>query len=129
MSFFVAAKECQLPKNIVNWRIFIVLDQFYSPSNPKAGQVMLLQFSDDVIEHITLRNNRYSEGEYQYKLLAPDVALLSYQLNRGEEWTISKLLLACDSDRKGKFIYSQSQGSVKPNVRQNTGNYIITNIE
>ncbi|WP_299002639.1 hypothetical protein [uncultured Shewanella sp.] len=122
---FIVVQACQLPSTLAERQLYIVVDQFYTPDNPKAGKVTLLQFFKNGIEQITLMNNQVSEGTYQYELLASNVALLSYQLTHGAEWTISKLLLACDTSIKGKFIYSQTKGSVKPNIRQNTGSFIM----
>ncbi|WP_298768469.1 hypothetical protein [uncultured Shewanella sp.] len=123
------AKDCSLPDVLTNKRIILVIDLFYQPSNPKAGNLHELTLSKDKINDTNLSNKEASHGSYQYNRLNPTVAVLSYQLTLGKELTESKFVFACDSNRTGKYIYSQIQGSVKPNVRQNTGSYIITNIE
>ena len=123
------AKDCHLPDVLTNKRIMLIIDLFYQPSNPKAGNLHELTFSKDKINDTRLSNKEASHGRYQYQRLDPTAGVLNYQLTLGKELTQAKFVFVCDSNRTGKYIYSQIQGSVKPNVRQNTGSYIITNIE
>ncbi|MCL1123086.1 hypothetical protein [Shewanella surugensis] len=125
--FNIMAKDCQLPANLSSWRIILEIDQFYQPSNPKAGGLQELTFTASTVKDVSLETRELNQGAFQYKLLAPEVAVLISTLTQGPEPSQSKIIFACDTSLTGKYIFTQTHGELKPNVRQNTGSYIITN--
>lgn len=127
--FSLVAKDCQLPESLSSWRIILEIDQSYHPSNPKAGGLQELTFTANTVKDTSLETRGINQGTFQYKLLSPDVAVLISTLTQGPEPSQSKIIFACETRLVGKYIFTQTEGELKPNVRQNTGSYIITNIK
>lgn len=126
-SWVSIAEECQLPDNLNKKQMLIIVNDVYTPSNPNAGSVQQLKFTEKKIIINELTKSISIEGDYQYESIAKGVGLLELKLVQEDFWSFSRIVLMCDNAYSGKYIYSQSKSFMKPDKRQNTGDYIIEN--
>lgn len=128
MCFFSSigsANDCKLPDNLDKKQILFLVNEVYTPTNPNAGGVIQLHFMDKKIASTKLTKGISSQGQYEYRIIAPGVALLSVQLTGGDDRANFRTVMMCENDYSGMYIFSQSQGIIGPSKRQNTGSYII----
>ena len=117
--------SCDMPDSLVNQTMINVADPLYSPSNPNAGNQVRLTLNDGSYQLEVLGTPIVSTGEYEYRKHARDLGqLVMRETYQGEPvnytWT-----LVCESNQRGTFVFSQQNGPIKPDVRQNTGRYTL----
>ncbi|MCL1123092.1 hypothetical protein [Shewanella surugensis] len=119
------AEGCQQPKSLNKSQLLFMMNEMYIPSNPNAGGIQQVNFTEKNLTATELRKGITSQGAYQYRIIASGVALVEAQLIEGDDRAIFRMILMCKNNFSGKYIFSQSQGVMKPDRRQNTGDYII----
>lgn len=119
------ADECKLPDNLDKKQILFMVNEVYTPTNPNAGGVIQINFTDKKIVSTELTKGITSQGQYEYRVIAPGVALLSVKLTEGDDRANFRTVMMCENDYSGTYIFSQSQGIIEPSKRQNAGRYII----
>jgi hypothetical protein len=116
---------CSVPTQLQGMSMINSVDAHYRPDNPHAGNLLRITFGPDRYQLRVLNRDVQAEGDYQYRRLASNVgqweAREAYQGQIG----VYRITLVCLSDTTGTFVYSQSQGAVAPQVRQNTGRYTL----
>ncbi|WP_299002631.1 hypothetical protein [uncultured Shewanella sp.] len=125
LSSIVIADDCILPDNLNKKQILFLVSEVYTPTNPDAGSVIQLNFTDKKIVSTKLIKGILSQGQYEYEIIAPGVALLSVKLTEGDDRAHFRTVMMCENDYSGMYIFSQSEGIIEPSKRQNTGSYII----
>ncbi len=86
---------------------------------------MKLEFGEEEYTNRILTKNITVEGHYRYQKLSETVGLVIATEGFGGQETKYTLLLNCLSDNAGTAIYTQTQGAIKPDNRQNTVKYTI----
>ncbi|WP_299492260.1 hypothetical protein [uncultured Shewanella sp.] len=124
-SRFGNAEGCQLPVSLNTKQILFMVNELYTPKNPSAGEVVQAHFTEKKISSMELMKGITSQGVYEYRIIEPGVGLLEVQLTGGDDRAKFRTVLMCENDFSGKYIFSQSQGMVKPDKRTNTGSYFI----
>lgn len=64
-------------------------------------------------------------GSYRYQRLAPHIAEIQMTEAHPAGPAHYTLLLTCQSDRQGRFIYTQHDGPIAPRQRQNSGRWTL----
>ncbi|WP_299495244.1 hypothetical protein [uncultured Shewanella sp.] len=119
------ALGCQLPKTLEGKTILIRVDGVFTPNNPMADTVQELKFKKNTYQLTILNTGATASGSYRYQYFDPKLARLSVREGKGKDLALYSETFVCETDRVGYFIFSQTQGPVKPDIRQNTGVYII----
>lgn len=119
------AIDCQLPKTLEGKTILIRVDGTYTPNNPMADSVQELIFAKRSYQLTILNTGAKASGSYRYEYFDPKLARLSVREGEGKNLSLYSETFVCETNRVGYFIFSQTQGPIKPNIRQNTGVYII----
>ena len=115
---------CSLPTSLAGKAIIAAIDPEYSPHNPFAGTIMKLSFmqDDSYINHI-YTSNMTVKGGYKYRRLADNVGQLNaWEIFDGKK-TEYQYTLVCETDYRGTAVYTQKQGAIGPDVRQNSSTY------
>ncbi|WP_299495243.1 hypothetical protein [uncultured Shewanella sp.] len=120
-----SVQNCELPLSLVGSRILIGINGMHAPTNAKAGNLQALTFTSTQIQDMNMTTGEASKGQYQYNRLTPGIGLLEVKLTEGPEPAIYREILVCKTALTGKFIFSQIQGTIQPDVRQDSGDYII----
>lgn len=116
---------CKLPVSLDGKSMVNRTDPAYSPQNPNADSLLLLNFEKDRYTSRFLRSGLQVNGSYSYRLLAPGVATVDAHEQFGDQTTRFRLVLVCVNDVSGTLVFNQEQGAIKPDVRQNTGIYTL----
>lgn len=119
------ALGCQLPRTLEGKTILIRVDGVYTPNNPMADTVQELKFKKNTYQVTILNSGVTASGSYRYEYFDPQLARINVREGEGKSLSIYTETLVCETNRVGYFIFSQTQGPIKPDVRQNTGVYII----
>lgn len=120
-----ALAQCDVPAKVAD-RVFInTVAENYSPQNPNAGRVVRLELGDSNYRLHILGSGQVVDGVYHYARLAKNVGQLSMREQFGGEITGYTITLVCLTPLAGTFVYTQTQGAIKPDVRQNTGRYTL----
>lgn len=72
-----------------------------------------------------LGTDRRIGGSYRYQRLAPHIAEIQMTEAHPAGPVHYTLLLTCQSDRQGRFIYTQHDGPIAPRQRQNSGRWTL----
>ncbi|KMN48387.1 hypothetical protein VL04_04790 [Chromobacterium violaceum] len=120
-----AAAACSLPQQLDGKTFINVADPAFSPGNPNAGTIMKLRFSKDDYENKILTRNLVVHGQYRYRRLHDTVGFVEASENYGGQPTRYTLVLTCLNDYSGTAVFTQTQGAVPPDHRQNTVRYTI----
>ncbi|WP_299007163.1 hypothetical protein [uncultured Shewanella sp.] len=116
-----------MPKKLDDLVMLLRVDGIYTPTNPLADTVHQYKFhSDNNTFMVTILNTKeVFSGVYEYEYFDPQLTRINFTYGKAQTLTIYSISLVCETQRVGYFIFSQSQGAIKPNVRQNTGVYVI----
>ncbi|WP_299009768.1 hypothetical protein [uncultured Shewanella sp.] len=131
LSLFIAhlatasVQNCELPLSLVGSRVLLGINGMHAPTNPKAGNLQALTFTNTQIQDKNMITGDISLGTYRYSRLTPKIGLLEVQLTQGTEQSTYREILVCKTALIGKFIFSQTQGLIKPDIRQDSGSYIL----
>lgn len=120
-----SVQDCNLPLSLVGSRILIGINGMHAPTNAKAFNLQALTFTKTHIQDMNMVTAEVSRGTYHYNRLMPGIGLLAVKLTQGPEQSTYRELLFCQTALTGKFIFSQTQGMIKPDIRQDSGTYII----
>lgn len=119
------ADSCSMPKSFAGLTLLIRVNGNYAPENPMAGTLQEMTF-DRLNFKSTIMNTRESvEGSYRYTRLDTNIGQLSIREGTGDKLSLYTETFVCETNTTGYFIFSQTQGTTKPDIRQNTGVYII----
>ncbi|AZE54616.1 hypothetical protein C4K03_2461 [Pseudomonas synxantha] len=116
---------CSVPIQLQDMNMINSVDAHYRPDNPHAGNLLHITFGADRYQLRVLNSDVQAEGEYQYRRLARNVGQWEAREAYQGQTSVYRVTLVCLSDTTGTFVYSQSQGAVAPQVRQNTGRYTL----
>ncbi|MCL1123093.1 hypothetical protein [Shewanella surugensis] len=120
-----AAESCSMPKSFTGLTLLIRVDGNYSPENPMAGTLQEMTFNR-LNYKSTIMNTRESvEGSYRYTHLDTNLGQLNMREGVGDDLSLYTETFVCETNTTGYFIFSQTKGTIKPDVRQNTGIYVI----
>ncbi|MCL1127167.1 hypothetical protein [Shewanella surugensis] len=127
MTYSVTAsvQDCELPLSLVGSRILIGINGMHAPTSAKAFNLQALTFTETQIQDMNMTTGETSRGTYSYNRLSSGIGLLDVKLTQGPEQSIYREVLVCKTALIGKFIFSQTQGMIKPDIRQDSGTYII----
>ncbi|MCL1127166.1 hypothetical protein [Shewanella surugensis] len=117
--------NCQLPRTLEGKTILLRVDGTYTPNNPMADSVQELKFKKHSYQVTILNTGITASGTYRYEYFDPKLARLSVREGKGKKLSLYSETFVCETNRVGYFIFSQTQGPIKPDIRQNTGVYII----
>lgn len=95
------AANCSLPTTLDQRQFTNLSDPLYAPDNPNAG------------------------GSYRYQRLAPHIAEIQMTEAYPAGPAHYTLLLTCQSNHQGRFIYTQHDGPIAPRQRQNSGHWTL----
>lgn len=119
------ADSCSMPKSFAGLTLLIRVNGNYSPENPMAGTLQEMTFSRLNFKSTIMNTRESVEGSYRYTRLDTNLAQLSIREGAGDKLSLYTETFVCETNTTGYFIFSQTQGTVKPDIRQNTGIYII----
>ena len=121
------ATDCAVPSSPAGITFINVIDERYSPDNPNAGGIVkLLPATDGSYELRVLNKGVTYSGRYTYARLTDQVAQLHMIENFPGQPTDYNLTLVCLDNSTGTLVYTQNTGAIRPERRQNTGRYTIT---
>ena len=120
-----AAESCFMPNSFVGLTLLVRVNGNYSPENPAAGTLHEITFSQLSYKSTVMNTRESVEGSYRYKRLDRNLAQLNIREGAGDELSLYTETFVCETNTTGYFIFSQTQGIIKPDIRQNTGIYII----
>ncbi|WP_299495242.1 hypothetical protein [uncultured Shewanella sp.] len=122
----VFSAPCTLPSTLSGKLMILELDGQYTHNNPRAGELQEFSFSKTQLTERSLHTGETLSGKYSYQVLAADIALITTTLMQQDTLVSSfELTLMCQDEKTGRYIFSQSQGSEAPVVRQNVGSYFF----
>ncbi|WP_434628276.1 hypothetical protein [Chromobacterium sp. CV08] len=119
------AAACGVPEQLDGKTLVNVADPAYSPGNPNAGTIMKLRFGKDGYENKILSKGLVVHGQYRYRKLHDTVGLMEASELYDGRATRYSLVLTCLNDYSGTAVFTQIQGAIAPDTRQNTVRYTI----
>ncbi|WP_298768454.1 hypothetical protein [uncultured Shewanella sp.] len=119
------ADSCAIPESLAGLTLLIRVNGNYSPENPMAGTLQEMTFSRLNFKSTIMNTRESVEGAYRYKRLDTNIGQLSVREGADDAPSLYTETFVCETNTTGYFIFSQTQGTIKPDVRQNTGIYII----
>ena len=122
---YAHVQHCDLPDSLTNIRIILQINSMHNSTTAETSYLRALTFTETLIKDINMTTGKSNQGTYQYLKLAKGIGLISVILTQGPEQAIYKDLFVCKTDSEGKFIFSQHNGVIKPNLRQDIGSYVI----
>lgn len=120
-----AEPACSVPPHLHGLNMINSIDAQYRPDNPHAGNLLRVEFGADRYRLRVLNSAVEAEGHYRYRRLAGNVGQWEAREAYLGNTSVYRVTLVCLSDTAGTFVYSQSQGAIGPQVRQNTGRYTL----
>ncbi|AUH51656.1 hypothetical protein CXB49_12950 [Chromobacterium sp. ATCC 53434] len=121
----LSAIACAVPEQLDGKTLINVADPAYSPGNPNAGTIMKLRFGKDGYENKILSKGLLVRGQYRYRKLHDTVGLMEANELYDGRATRYTLVLTCLNDNSGTAVFTQTQGAIPPDNRQNTVRYTI----
>ncbi|EPK4170593.1 hypothetical protein QEG52_003353 [Stenotrophomonas maltophilia] len=119
------AANCYLPTTLDQRQFTNLSDPLYAPDNPNAGRMVQVSFAGSQYVLDILGTDLRIGGSYRYQRLAPHIAELHMTEAHPAGPAHYTLLLTCQSDRQGRFIYTQHDGPIAPRQRQNSGRWTL----
>ena len=119
------AANCTLPATLDQRRFTNLSDPLYAPDNPNAGRMVQLSFAGGQYVLDILGTDLRIGSSYRYQRLAPHIAEIQMTEAHPAGLAHHTLLLTCQSDRQGRFIYTQHDGPIAPRQRQNSGRWTL----
>lgn len=126
---WVCAEICDTPKTLNGLTLLFTVDEEYGHYSPDPIGVLQTSFSKQNFTTQVIQNNYHFIGKYIYLPLGGGLAKLIARQLLGPRVIRYSMTLVCTSNRAGYYIYSQMEGPRLPNVRQNTGNYMIRDMK
>ncbi|MHC1653759.1 hypothetical protein ACODUL_10780 [Stenotrophomonas maltophilia] len=119
------AANCSLPTTLDQRRFINLSDPLYAPDNPNAGRMAQVSFDNNQYVLDVLGTDLRIGGSYRYQRLAPHIAEIQMTEAHPAGPAHYTLLLTCQSDHQGRFIYTQHDGPIAPRQRQNSGRWTL----
>ncbi|XMM86492.1 hypothetical protein WG628_09175 [Stenotrophomonas maltophilia] len=119
------AADCSLPTTLDQRRFTNLSDPLYAPDNPNAGRMVQLSFASNQYRLDILGTDLRIGGSYRYQRLAPHIAEIQMTEAHPAGPAHYTLLLSCQTDHQGRFIYTQHDGPIAPRQRQNSGRWTL----
>ncbi|WP_299007165.1 hypothetical protein [uncultured Shewanella sp.] len=122
---YAGIQHCDFPDNLTNIRIILQINSMHNSTTAETSYLRSLTFTETHIQDMNMTTGKTNQGTYQYVKLAKGIGLISVILTQGPEQAIYKDLFVCKTSLEGKFIFSQRKGTIKPDLRQDIGSYVI----
>ncbi|WP_299492257.1 hypothetical protein [uncultured Shewanella sp.] len=119
------ANKCQLPIDLKGKTLLFKVNGVYTPDNVLADMVIEYVFEEKTYQVTILNTRRKMSGVYDYRRLTPMLARFSVFEGSDEFASIYSQTLVCETNTTGFVIFSQTKGWYKPDIRQDTGVFII----
>ncbi|KRG53304.1 hypothetical protein [Stenotrophomonas maltophilia] len=119
------AASCTLPATLDQRQFTNLSDPLYAPDTPNAGRMVQLSFDNNQYVLDILGTDLRIGGSYRYQRLAPHIAEIQMTEAYPAGPAHYTLLLTCQSDHQGRFIYTQHDGPIVPLQRQNSGRWTL----
>ncbi|HHA2740181.1 hypothetical protein JAK62_09315 [Stenotrophomonas maltophilia] len=119
------AANCYLPTTLDQHQFTNLSDPLYAPDNPNAGRMVQVSFDNNQYVLDILGTDLRIGGSYRYQRLAPHIAEIQMTEAYPAGPAHYTLLLTCQSDHQGRFIYTQHDGPIAPLQRQNSGRWTL----
>ncbi len=119
------AAHCTLPATLDQRQFTNLSDPLYAPDNPNAGRMVQVSFAGSQYVLDILGTDTRIGGEYRYQRLAPHIAEIEMVESHPAGPARYTLLLTCQTDHQGRFIYTQHNGPIAPHQRQNSGRWTL----
>lgn len=119
------AANCYLPTTLDQRQFTNLSDPLYAPDNPNAGRMVQVSFDNNQYVLDILGTDLRIGGSYRYQRLAPHIAEIQMTEAYPAGPAHYTLLLTCQSDHQGRFIYTQHDGPIAPLQRQNSGRWTL----
>jgi len=94
-------------------------------TNLSAGRMVQLSFAGSQYVLDILGTDLRIGGSYRYQRLAPHIAEIQMTEAYPAGPAHYTLLLTCQSNHQGRFIYTQHDGPIAPRQRQNSGHWTL----
>ncbi|EKT4089015.1 hypothetical protein QEG26_002986 [Stenotrophomonas maltophilia] len=120
-----SAADCTLPTSLDQRQFTNLSDPLYAPDNPNAGRMVQVSFAGSQCVLDILDTDLRIGGSYRYQRLAPHIAEIQMTEAHPDGPTHYTLLLTCQTDHQGRFIYTQHDGPIAPRQRQNSGRWTL----
>ncbi|WP_299009762.1 hypothetical protein [uncultured Shewanella sp.] len=120
-----AAEICDAPKTLNGLTLLFTVDEEYGHYSPYPIGVLQTSFSKESFTTRVIQNNYHFIGKYTYHTFGGGLAKFTARQLLGPKVIRFSMTFVCTSNRAGYYIYSQIEGPRLPNVRQNTGSYMI----
>lgn len=121
----LASSACSVPKQLSGKKLVFAIDEEYSNYTPEVIGLMQLTFDKETFVNYVIQSNYFFPGKYTYRLIEPDLAMITLTEVIGNLVSKYQLLLVCISDIEGYFVYHLEYGERLPNVKHNTGYYVL----
>ncbi len=120
-----SGQMCHVPDALNGKDLILSVDEEYSFNSPEV--IGLMQYSFDINSFVNyiIQDNYIFPGKYTYQRIDSDLGLISVFEVMGDMISKYQILLVCISDIQGYFIYSLEYGERMPNVKHDTGFYIL----
>ncbi|HHA2632671.1 TPA: hypothetical protein ACOEOK_004196 [Stenotrophomonas maltophilia] len=119
------AANCYLPTTLDQRQFTNLSDPLYAPDNPNAGRMVQVSFDNNQYVLDILGTDLRIGSSYRYQRLAPHIAEIQMTEAYPAGPAHYTLLLTCQSDHQGRFIYTQHDGPIAPLQRQNSGRWTL----
>ncbi|WP_447781416.1 hypothetical protein [Stenotrophomonas riyadhensis] len=120
-----SAADCTLPTTLDQRQFTNLNDPLYAPDNPNAGRMVQVSFDGSQYVLDILGTDVRIGGRYRYQRLAPHIAEIEMVESHPAGPARYTLLLTCQTNRQGRFIYTQHDGPIAPRQRQNSGRWTL----
>ena len=116
---------CHVPDSLNGKELILSVDEEYSFNSPEVIGLMQFSFDMDSFVNYVIQENYFFPGKYTYQRFYKDLGVISVVEVVGDMLSKYQVLLVCISDIQGYFIYNLEYGERMPNVKHDTGFYIL----
>ena len=124
-SAHAADPGCSLPAHIDGRRFTNLSDPTWRPDNPNAGRMVRVDFAGGRYLLSVLGTRLRFQGSYAYRRIADNIAVIDMHEAFEAADSHYQLLLTCQSDLQGRFVFTQFDGPIAPRRRQNGGTWTL----
>lgn len=116
---------CSMPSSIDSRRLTNLTDPLWRPDNPNAGRMVRVDFSGGHYLLTVLGTRLRYQGTYHYQRIAANIAAIDMHEAFEAGDSHYQLLLTCQTDLQGRFVFTQFDGPLPPKRRQNGGTWTL----
>lgn len=117
--------QCSMPASLDGRTLANQTDPMYQPDNPHAGRLVMVTFSVDTYTLRVAASGLQVQGRYDYRLLERHVAEVRMTEAFPGGASQYRLLMTCQNEHGGRFVFTQERGPVPPPQRQNGGTWSL----